>query len=134
MTDFTFNDFFSQAQAVEESSGLKDGWHKGRIESAEILPTKNGDGRYLKIAIRGIKGHLVICNINLQHPNPVVTEIGLNLLKRLKLALGILLIHDSPSIFVGKLVEYFLKTSKTTGEQQIFSFRSFRKRPTRGQE
>ena len=131
MTDFTFNDLFSQAQAVEESSGLKDGWHKGRIESAEIRPTKNGDGRYLKIAIRGIKGHLVICNINLQHPNPVVTEIGLTLLKRLKLALGILLI-DSPSIFVGKFVEYLLKTSKTTRKQQIVSFRSLRK--PRGQE
>ena len=124
MNKFTFNDLLSK-KAVDSSdtSGLNDGWHQGRIEIAETRTTKKGDGRFLKLVIREKTNRLVYCNINLEHPNKTVIKIGSNLLQRLKLATGNLS-NEEPSVFLGKEVDFLLKTSRATGKQQVVFFRS----------
>jgi hypothetical protein len=124
MNKFTFNDLLSKkAVDTSDTAGLSDGWHQGRIEVAEVRTTKNGDGRFLKIVIREKTNRKVYCNINLEHPNKAVTQIGSNLLQRLKLATGNLS-SEEPSVFIGKEVDFLIKTSRSTGKQQVVFFRS----------
>ena len=59
---------------------LPAGWYDATISSAEIVPTKMGNGKYIKIRynINGPthQGRVVFGNLNVRNPNPKAEEIG----------------------------------------------------------
>jgi hypothetical protein len=124
---FSFSDFLKQADEVILKSELTDGWHKVKIESSEVKQTKSGTGAYLALRLRTDDNNLIYCNINLINPNQQAVQIGLGLLKALKLATAVVS-SDSPQVFVGKTVEVLLKTTK--GEQKVITFRNLVRPPS----
>ena len=116
-----FQDILSQADQAMDSV-YPDGWYSGIIEQSEIKDTKSGTGAYIGIRIKTGKVGTQFCNINIKNDNQIAVQIGMSVLKTLKIATGITQ-APSPSVFVGKVVEFLLKTGKK-GDQQIVAFRA----------
>ena len=116
-----FQEILSQADQAMDSV-YPDGWYPGKIEKSEIKETKSGTGAYIGIQIKSDKIGMQFCNINIKNDNPIAVQIGMSVLKTLKIATGIVQAQN-PSVFSGKQIEFLLKTGKK-GDQQIVAFRA----------
>lgn len=68
------------------------GWYPVEIERAEVMNTKQMNGKYLKMQMVVIgdsyTNRKLFANINLSNPNPKCVEIGLRELAALEIAVG----------------------------------------------
>jgi len=91
--------FIENRESIQPSNNdwelLPDGDYQAAVVSAEVIPTKRGDGSYLKIEHRiyeqgsSFDGRLIFTNLTLQNPNSKAQEIGLGQLSSLGQACGI---------------------------------------------
>lgn len=81
---------------------LPAGWYNFMITESELMPTKAGDGAYLRLTLRVIDGQYagrqVFDNLNLQNPNPVAVEISYRRLSAYCHATGVLQVQDSQQL------------------------------------
>ena len=78
------------------------GWYNMMIVESEMKPTRDGNGAYLQLTLKVIDGQYagrqVFDRLNIQHQNPVVTEIAYRRLSAYCHATGVLQIQDSQQL------------------------------------
>lgn len=78
------------------------GWYNMMIIDSEMKPTRDGNGAYLQLTLKVIDGQYagrqVFDRLNIQHQNPVVTEIAYRRLSAYCHATGVLQIQDSQQL------------------------------------
>lgn len=78
------------------------GWYNMMIIDSEMKPTSNGQGAYLQLTLKVMDGQYagrqVFDRLNLQHQNPIVTEIAYRRLSAYCHATGVLQIQDSQQL------------------------------------
>ena len=87
---------------------LPPGWYTANITAAELKPTKDGTGQYIKIRydITGPthQGRVVFGNINIKNANPKAEEIGRMALGNLMRAIGLAKVTDTDQLIGGSLL------------------------------
>ena len=87
---------------------LPAGWYTATITAAELKPTKDGSGQYIKIRydITGPthQGRVVFGNINIRNPSARAEEIGRRQLGELMRAIGLARITDTDQLIGGNLM------------------------------
>ena len=101
----TFNtDDLPQGNAYEP---LPAGWYTATITAAELKPTKDGSGQYIKVRydITGPthQGRVVFGNLNIKNPNPKAEEIGRQQLGEIMRAIGLAKVTDTDQLIGGSL-------------------------------
>jgi len=78
------------------------GWYNMMIIDSEMKPTSNGHGAYLQLTLKVMDGQYagrqVFDRLNIQHQNPVATEIAYRRLSAYCHATGVLQIQDSQQL------------------------------------
>lgn len=86
---------------------LPAGWYNANITAAELKPTKDGSGQYIKVRydITGPshQGRVVFGNLNIKNPNPEAEEIGRTELGKLMRAIGLAKVTDTDQLIGGSL-------------------------------
>lgn len=105
--------FLGQEYRVDElpESGSYDlipaGWYQAQINSADLKPTKSGDGQYLSIRFDIIapthQGRVVFGNVNLKNASAQAEEIGRRQLGEILRSIGKSVIRDSDELIGGQL-------------------------------
>lgn len=101
----TFNaDDLPQGNTYEP---LPPGWYTATITAAELRPTKDGTGQYIKVRydITGPthQGRVVFGNINIRNASARAEEIGRQQLGELMRAIGLARITDTDQLIGGSL-------------------------------
>jgi hypothetical protein len=92
---------------------LAPGWYPVEIEAAEVVTTKAGNGKMLKVEMAVVSndshsGRKLFANINLVNPNAKAVEIGQRELAALGLACGLNAISDTAEL-LGHYIEARVK-------------------------
>lgn len=114
----TIGDFDPYSVPVQDYSPVPAGWHPAMIAEAEVVDTKAGNGKLLKLKFSLIgahEGRVLFARINLANPNPKCVEIGQRELAALAMAAGIARPKDSAE-FVDRVVEIKVKVTDLGGE------------------
>jgi hypothetical protein len=86
---------------------LPAGWYDATISNAEIMATKMGTGKYIKVRydINGPthQGRVVFGNLNVRNPNPKAEEIGRQQLGEIMRAIGLTSLKDTDQMIGGNL-------------------------------
>ncbi len=86
---------------------LPPGWYNAHITAAELKPTKDGSGQYIKVRydITGPthQGRVVFGNINIRNASAKAEEIGRQQLGELMRAIGLARITDTDQLIGGSL-------------------------------
>lgn len=86
---------------------LPPGWYTATITAAELKPTKDGSGQYIKVRydITGPthQGRVVFGNINIRNASARAEEIGRQQLGELMRAIGLARITDTDQLIGGSL-------------------------------
>lgn len=81
------------------------GWYQAKIHSADLTPTKDGSGQYIKMRFDVLgpshEGRVLFSNINLRNANPKAEEIGRQQLGDLARALGLAAVSDTDQLIGG---------------------------------
>ena len=96
---------------LPESSGsydpLPEGWYQVSIKAAEIKPTKDGSGQYIKVqyAVLGPthQGRVVFGNLNIRNASAKAEEIGRQQLGELMRSIGLSRVSDTDQLVGGNL-------------------------------
>jgi hypothetical protein len=87
---------------------LPPGWYNAHITAAELKPTKDGSGQYIKVRydITGPthQGRVVFGNINIRNASAKAEEIGRQQLGDLMRAIGLARITDTDQLIGGSLL------------------------------
>ena len=116
---------------------LPAGWYNASITSAELTPTKAGDGAYIKVRydITGPthQGRVVFGNINIRNKNPDAERIGRQQLGELMLAIGLAEVRDTDEL-IGANIGVKLKIRPAQGDWEasndVSGFKSLGTAPT----
>jgi len=106
------------------------GWYSVQIVSAELRPTKAGDGEYIAIRydITGpeYQGRVVFGNLNLKNKNPKAEEIGRQQLGELMRSIGLASARDTDQLIGGTLdVKLSIRKSDEWGDKnEVKAFRA----------
>jgi hypothetical protein len=109
---------------------LPAGWYDATISSAEIVPTKMGNGKYIKIRynIQGPthQGRVVFGNLNVRNPNPKAEEIGRQQLGEIMRAIGLTSLKDTDQMIGGNLaIKLDIRISEQYGNSnEVKGFRA----------
>jgi hypothetical protein len=109
---------------------LPAGWYDATISSAEIVPTKMGNGKYIKIRynINGPthQGRVVFGNLNVRNPNPKAEEIGRQQLGEIMRAIGLTSLKDTDQMIGGNLaIKLDIRISEQYGNSnEVKGFRA----------
>ena len=105
--------FLGQEYRVEDlpESGSYDlipaGWYQAQINSADLKPTKSGDGQYLSIRLDILgpshQGRVTWGNVNLKNASAQAEEIGRRQLGEILRSIGKSVIRDSDELIGGQL-------------------------------
>jgi hypothetical protein len=86
---------------------LPAGWYDATITNAEIMATKMGTGKYIKVRydINGPthQGRVVFGNLNVLNPNPKADEIGRQQLGEIMRAIGLAKVTDTDQLIGGQI-------------------------------
>lgn len=86
---------------------LPEGWYSATITSADLKPTKAGDGQYISMAydITGPthQGRKVFGNVTVRNPNVKAEEIGRQQLGDIMRAIGLATVRDTDELIGGQL-------------------------------
>jgi hypothetical protein len=86
---------------------LPEGWYNATITSADLKPTKAGDGQYISMAydITGPthQGRKVFGNVTVRNSNPKAEEIGRQQLGDIMRAVGLATVRDTDELIGGQL-------------------------------
>lgn len=81
------------------------GWYNASITEADLKPTKDGSGQYIKLRFDvtgpSHEGRVIYSNINLRNANPKAEEIGRQQLGDLARALGLPAVSDTDQLIGG---------------------------------
>jgi hypothetical protein len=106
LLDETF-DLGSLPQSERNFEPLPAGWYTAIITGAEIVPTKLGNGKYIKVRydITGPthEGRVVFGNLNVRNANPKAEEIGRQQLGEIMRAIGLTSLKDTDQMIGGNL-------------------------------
>jgi hypothetical protein len=109
---------------------LPAGWYDATISNAEIVPTKMGNGKYIKIRynINGPthQGRVVFGNLNVRNPNPKAEEIGRQQLGEIMRAIGLTSLKDTDQMIGGNLaIKLDIRISEQYGNSnEVKGFRA----------
>lgn len=98
---------------------LPDGIYSAAVISAELMPTKKGDGQYLKIEHQiyedgaSYDGRRIFTNLNIQNQNEKAQEIGLGMLSALSRACGLVGIPENSDELLEKF--HYIRVKQTPG-------------------
>lgn len=96
--EFLYQSGFNAEKALAEAGDgtyepIPAGWYRVQVKQAEVVPTKAGTGRYLKLRLDvegpSHAGRVLFTNINLQNPSAAAQEIGQVQFARLEIAVGL---------------------------------------------
>lgn len=86
---------------------LPAGWYNANITSAELKPTKDGSGQYIKVRydITGPshQGRVVFGNLNIKNASAKAEEIGRQQLGEIMRAIGLAKVTDTDQLIGGSL-------------------------------
>ena len=86
---------------------LPPGWYNAHITAAELKPTKDGSGQYIKVRydITGPthQGRVVFGNLNIKNASAKAEEIGRQQLGELMRAIGLAKVTDTDQLIGGSL-------------------------------
>ena len=86
---------------------LPAGWYTAAITGAELKPTKDGNGQYIKVRydITGPahQGRVVFGNLNIKNPSAKAEEIGRQQLGEIMRAIGLGRVTDTDQLIGGNL-------------------------------
>lgn len=86
---------------------LPAGWYNANITSAELKPTKDGSGQYIKVRydITGPshQGRVVFGNLNIKNASTKAEEIGRQQLGEIMRAIGLAKVTDTDQLIGGSL-------------------------------
>ena len=86
---------------------LPEGWYNATITSADLKPTKAGDGQYISLAydITGPthQGRKVFGNVTVRNSNPKAEEIGRQQLGDIMRAVGLATVRDTDELIGGQM-------------------------------
>jgi hypothetical protein len=106
------------ANSVEPASGYEPipaGWYPVHIDNAEVLTTKAGTGKRLKLELTVLgdshAGRKLFPSLNLVNPNPTAVEIGMRELAALALACGLRSMKSSDEV-IGQTIQVRVKIDK----------------------
>ena len=101
----------------EKSGPIPAGYYTTKIEESEIKPTKNGDGRYIKLKLR-VQGPthanaVLYTNINIVNANQDAERIGKAQLRSIMESIGLQTITDTDQL-IGGVVDVKVMIEKRT--------------------
>jgi hypothetical protein len=104
-------------QGQSNFSPIPAGWYQGRITEADLKPTNDGSGQYIKLRLDVVgpthEGRVLFSNINIRNANPKAEEIGLQQLGDISRALGLPAISDTDQLIGGTLqIKVAIKTQE----------------------
>lgn len=86
---------------------LPAGWYNANITAAELKPTKDGSGQYIKVRYNitgpSHQGRVVFGNLNIKNASPKAEEIGRTDLGNLMRAIGLAKVTDTDQLIGGSL-------------------------------
>jgi hypothetical protein len=102
---------FSEENLPQGNSGSFDpipaGWYNANITAAELKPTKDGSGQYIKVRydITGPthEGRVVFGNLNIKNASAKAEEIGRQQLGEIMRAIGLSKVTDTDQLIGGSL-------------------------------
>jgi hypothetical protein len=104
------NQTFTAAELPQGNNSyelLPDGWYTATITKADVSPTKDGTGQYIKMRydITGPKhqGRVVFGNLNIRNQSVKAEEIGRQQLGEVMRAIGLASLSDSDQLVGGTL-------------------------------
>jgi len=109
---------------------LPAGWYDVTISNAEIMATKMGTGKYIKVRydINGPthQGRVVFGNLNVRNPNPKAEEIGRQQLGEIMRAIGLTSLKDTDQMIGGNLsIKLDIRISEQYGNSnEVKAFRT----------
>ena len=109
---------------------LPAGWYDATISNAEIMATKMGTGKYIKVRydINGPthQGRVVFGNLNVRNPNPKAEEIGRQQLGEIMRAIGLTSLKDTDQMIGGNLsIKLDIRISEQYGNSnEVKAFRA----------
>ena len=82
----------NQVEPAKPREPIPADWYPMMVDELEIKPTKQGDGKYLKLKLKVVsgkhEGSVVFHNVNLKNPSAKAVEIGLRELSAIGHAVG----------------------------------------------
>ena len=94
-------------QSTSSFDPLPAGWYSAAITKADLMPTKDGHGQYIKIRydITGPthQGRVVFGNLNIKNASMKAEEIGRQQLGELMRAIGLARVTDTDQLIGGQL-------------------------------
>lgn len=116
MTDLNFD-----ANTVEPDEGMDAipaGWYNALIDESDMVPTKAGDGAYLKLRFNVVDGpyanRKVYTNLNLHNPNDQTVQIARRQLSAICHATGVLVVQQTEQLHG---IPIQIKVKKTKSEE-----------------
>jgi len=115
-----------RAEDLPQSTGdfepLPAGLYTVSIASAELTPTKDGSGQYIKLKLNVIapthQGRTIFSNLNIRNQSAKAEEIGLQQLGAVMRAIGLATIEDTDQLIGGTLIaKVDIRTSEQYGAQ-----------------
>lgn len=115
-----------RADELPESTGdfapIPAGEYTVSIASAELTPTKDGSGQYIKLKLNVIapthQGRVLFSNLNIRNQSAKAEEIGLQQLGAVMRAIGLAAIEDTDQLIGGTLIaKVDIRTSEQYGAQ-----------------
>lgn len=100
MASLNFN--AASVPPTQSFEALPAGWYNTMIIGSEMRPTKDGQNQYLRLTLQIVDGQYanrqVFDNLNLQHSNPVASEIAYRKLSAYCHATGVMQVQDSQQL------------------------------------
>jgi len=115
-----------RADELPESTGdfapIPAGEYTVSIASAELTPTKDGSGQYIKLKLNVIapthQGRVLFSNLNIRNQSAKAEEIGRQQLGAVMRAIGLAAIEDTDQLIGGTLIaKVDIRTSEQYGAQ-----------------
>lgn len=107
------------------------GWYNVNITSAELKPTKDGSGQYIKVRydITGPshQGRVVFGNLNIKNKSAKAEEIGRQQLGDIMRAIGLPKVNDTDELIGGNLsikLDVRAATEQYAAQNEVKGFRS----------
>jgi len=115
-----------RAEDLPQSTGdfapIPAGEYTVSIASAELTPTKDGSGQYIKLKLNVIapthQGRTIFSNLNIRNQSAKAEEIGRQQLGAVMRAIGLATIEDTDQLIGGTLIaKVDIRTSEQYGAQ-----------------
>jgi len=129
-----------EASQLPQSSGLYEplpaGWYSATINQAEVRPTKDGNGEYIRVRydITGPthQGRTVFGNLNIKNASTKAEEIGRQQLGEIMRAIGLTRVTDTDQLIGGQLsikLDIRPATEQYAAQNEVRGFKSLAGQP-----